>query len=97
MRRAGSLNDKLNAPVAGFLSGLSLAIDGGNRRELISVLTLSRALDVSFRIADTSGVMPIKGQARTWILWLLANCFLQSAMGLKQSILNKSIRKFFEI
>ena len=94
MRRAGSLNDKLNAPVAGFLSGLSLAIDGDNRRQLISVLTLSRALDVSFRIGEDYGVMPNR-TVRDWVLWLFANCFLQTAMGLKQGILNKSLQKFF--
>ena len=32
MRRMGSLNDAVNAPVAGFVSGLTLAMDSTNRR-----------------------------------------------------------------
>ena len=32
MRRLGSLDDRKNAPIAGFISALSLAIDVKNRR-----------------------------------------------------------------
>ena len=32
MRRLGSLDDRKNAPVAGFISALSLMIDAKNRR-----------------------------------------------------------------
>ena len=81
MRRLGSLNDKVNAPVAGFLSALSLAIDGGKRRELICVLTCSRAIDSTVRISESSGIVPTSPY-RDMILWFVANTFLQSCMGL---------------
>ena len=93
LRRFG-IKDGLNAPIAGFISGLSIAIDNSNRRELITVLTMSRAIETSFNMGETSGTIPVV-QHKVLILWLLSNCFLQSAMGLKQSILNKSIAKFF--
>ena len=48
LRRMGSLDDRKNAPVAGFISGLSLMIDAKNRRQLIAVLVMSRAVDSLF-------------------------------------------------
>ena len=94
MRRLGSLDDKTNAPVAGFVSALSLAIDSSKRRELITVLTMSRALESSIKIAETQGIVPAF-KHRDLVLWLVSNVFLQSAMGFRQSILNKGLTKFF--
>ena len=96
MRRLGSKSDKVNAPVAGFISACSLAIDGNSRRELITVLTMSRAVDASLTLGETNGVIPTL-KYRNLLLWLIANTFLQSAMGFNQSILNGGLRKFFQI
>lgn len=93
LRRFGT-KDSFNAPVAGFVSGLSMAIDSSSRRELITVLTMSRAIESSFNMGESSGAIP-KIAHKDWILWMISNCFLQSCMGLKQGILNKSISKFF--
>ena len=95
MRRLGCLNDKVNAPIAGFMSALTMAVDAGSRRELISVLMMSRAIETCFNIGESNGTIP-KTQYRDWILWISANLFLQSAMGMNQQILNNSIRKFFQ-
>ena len=95
MRRLGSLEDKLNAPVAGFVSALTLAIDTSNRRSLLTVLTMSRALECSIVMSERKGVIPTIPH-RDMLLWLVANTFLQSAMGLNQNILNKGISKFFK-
>lgn len=94
LRRLGSLDDRTNAPVAGFISALSLAIDSSKRRELITVLTMSRALESSIKIAETQGIVPAF-KHRDLVLWLVSNVFLQSAMGFRQSILNKGLTKFF--
>ena len=95
MRRMGSKNDKVNAPIAGFVSALSLAIDSSSRRELMTVLMMSRAIEASFNIGEKTGSIP-KLQHRDILLWVLANTFLQSAMGMNQGILNGGLRKFFE-
>mmetsp|Transcript_30359 Transcript_30359/g.37386 ORF Transcript_30359/g.37386 Transcript_30359/m.37386 type:complete len:170 (-) Transcript_30359:137-646(-) len=95
MRRLGNLDDQVNAPVAGFFSALSLAIDNSNRRQLITILTMSRALESSIRIGESSGAVP-KLQHRDLFLWVICNCFLQSAMGFRQSILQSGLRKFFQ-
>lgn len=94
MRRLGCLNDKVNAPVAGFFSAMSLAIDTGSRRQLLTILTMSRAIETSFNIGESSGTIP-SFKARNLLLWLLANCFLQALMSWKQGALNGSLRKFF--
>lgn len=44
MMRRFSKNDKINASVAGFISGLSIIIDSKNRRMFIMLLLLSRAM-----------------------------------------------------
>ena len=95
LRRFG-VRDGVSAATAGFVSGLSIAIDSSSRRELITVLTMSRAIETSFTIGENNGTIP-KWEHKIFIMWILSNCFLQSAMGLKQSILNKSIYKFFGI
>ena len=74
MRRMG-LKDHINAPVAGFVSGLSLAIDGSNRRELITVLTMSRAFESILMIGEDKAILP-KGQWKLILLWLISNGFL---------------------
>ena len=89
----GSKNDGVNAPVAGFLSALSLAMDGGKRRELLCVLTASRAIDTTICIAEESGTIP-NSPHRNMILFAIANTFLQSAMCLKQPILNRVLYNF---
>lgn len=93
MRRFGT-KDAVNAPLAGFVSAFTLAIDSSNRRELIAVLTMSRAIESSINIGESSGAIPAF-KHRTFILWLISNCFLQSCMGLKQGILNRGLAKFF--
>ena len=95
LRRLGSLNDRINAPVAGFFSALALVIDSSSRRELITVLTMSRAIESSLRCAETKGVIPVL-KHRDLMLWVVANVVLQSAMGFKQGVLSVGQRKFFQ-
>ena len=94
MRRLGCLNDKVNAPVAGFISALSLGIDVSHRRELLAVLLLSRAIESSLEIAETKKVIPTL-KHRNFILWIFANCFIGSCVGIKQGILNGAVKKFY--
>jgi len=82
LRRLGSLDDQVNAPAAGFVSALFLAIDSNSRRQLITVLAMSRAIEASLCIGETSGTIP-RVPYRDLILWIISNCFLQSAMGFK--------------
>ena len=56
---------------------------------------MSRALESGIKIAETGGVVP-QFAHRDLLMWVLANTFLQSAMGFKQGILNKGLIKFFQ-
>ena len=95
MRRLGSTNDRVNAPLAGFVSALSLMIDVKSRRQLLTVLILSRAIDTSIRLGEEKSVIP-KFKHKDVALWVLANVFLQSLMGLNQDMLNKGLLKFYK-
>ena len=94
MRRLVTLDDRINAPVAGFVSALAMLMDVGHRRELITVLTMSRAIENAIKIAEEKQIVP-KLQNRDLILWTVANCFIGSCVGLRQSILNKAVCKFY--
>ena len=95
MRRFISEKDSVNAPVAGFFSALSLIIDVGSRRQLLTVLVMSRAIDTSLKLGESTQSIPTV-RHKDVILWVLANVFLQSSMGLNQDILNKGLLKFYK-
>jgi hypothetical protein len=40
-----SQNDRINAPVAGFVSALSVALESNTRKSLFTILVLSRCID----------------------------------------------------
>ena len=75
LRRLGSLDDRVNAPIAGFISALSLCIDNADRRQLITILTMSRGINITLTIGENSGAIPRLSQ-RDLILFVLANWFL---------------------
>ena len=95
MRRHSGKTDKVNAPVAGFLSGLSLAVDVSRRRQLFAVLMMSRAIDASLINLENKGTLP-KSKLKGVLLWVIANLFCQGSMGLNDSILNKGLLKFYK-
>ena len=112
LRRMGSLDDRKNAPVAGFISGLSLIIDTKSRRQLIAVLVMSRAVDSLFNQLDShskkvAAEAPESQHAllkpdsffmryKFFFCWFICNTFLQSLMGLKPDMLNRGMEKFFK-
>ena len=49
-------SDKLAAPIAGFLAGLTSIIDIKNRRKFLMILLLSRASDCTFNLAKSRGI-----------------------------------------
>ena len=75
MRRLGCHNDRINAPLAGFISGLSMLIDASSRRMLITILTMSRAIETSIKVGETDGFVPIL-RYKNLLLWLAANLWL---------------------
>ena len=58
MRRLGCHHDKINAPIAGFVSAFSLAIDVKPRKQLMMILVLSRAVDAAINVGEDRGVIP---------------------------------------
>ena len=93
MRRLGSHNDRINAPFAGFISALSMAVDSKSRRMLFSVLMLSRAMDVSFSMVEGKDR---KIPHRDLVLFITANIFLQTTYAYESDLMNKGLSKFFK-
>ncbi len=76
LRRNVSLNDKINAPIAGFLSALSVAIESKSRKALFKILVLSRVLDCLLNISEEKGYIPKKRDIRYVLLWVAASTLL---------------------
>jgi len=55
---------------------------------------MSRAIENALQLGEDKGVLP-KLRHRDLILWTVANCFIGSCVGLRQSILNKAVCKFY--
>ena len=54
LRRLGSRNNSINVPAAGIIAALTLAIDSVKRRQLITILTISRALEAILWYGESS-------------------------------------------
>jgi hypothetical protein len=56
---------------------------------------MSRAIDTSIKLGETKQYIPTVGH-KDLLLFVIANVFLQSAMGFNYSILNKGLHGFFK-
>ena len=95
LRRLGSLNDRINAPIAGFISAFSLALDVKSRKELIMILILSRAIDTCINFGESKKLVPVS-KHKYVIIWVLFSCFLQTSFCFQPDILNKGLYKFYK-
>lgn len=95
LRRNLTLNDKINAPIAGFLSALSVAIESKSRKSLFKILVVSRMLDSILNIAEEKGYIPKYRDARHVIIWVAASTFLICLYAWRQDLLNPGLLKFY--
>lgn len=86
--------DKVAAPLAGFIAGLSLAVDSAFRRQFIAVLAMSRFLETGLSLAEGKQAIPKVWQRNLW-LWLLANLLTQYYLSCEKDLLNGSIKSFY--
>ena len=96
LRRLGSLNDKINAPIAGFFSALSLMIEAPGRKNLMVILVLSRACSCIIELYKNTGLAWLPKRLESAVLFMAVNLWLQSRMSINQSVLARSLYKFYE-
>lgn len=94
MRRAGCHKDRLNAPIAGFISALSISFDSHKRRELFAVLTLSRCIETTCNFGEAQGV---KVPHRVLVFWIIANTLLQASYAFESDLMNRGLAKYFSM
>ena len=95
MRKMGYLNDRINAPIAGFLSALSLGLEAKGRKNLIMILVLTRAVDSSINLVESTGIKTLDPRWKYALVFVAVNLYLQSRMGFNQSILSRPMAKFY--
>lgn len=76
LRRLGYHDDRINAPIAGFLSALSLRIEAKGRKQLLLVLVLSRGVDSAINVIEDNGFKVLPANVKYVLVWMLANLFL---------------------
>jgi hypothetical protein len=80
LRRLGYHDDRINAPIAGFLSALSLRIEAKGRKQLMLVLVLSRGVDSAINVIEAEGIRVVPPNVKYVLIWMGANLLLQGAM-----------------
>ena len=89
------LEDKIIAPIAGFLAGLWIIIEEKKRRQLLTVLLLSRFTDTAAKLCVdhkyTRSVPNIE-------MYVVCFCSMiqQYGSGCESSVLNKGLAKFLQ-
>ena len=64
-------NDKINAPIAGFLAGLMSRVDVKTRRQFLSIILVSRAIDCIWNLLEDRKyvkTIPNYGQVLVFVL-----------------------------
>lgn len=98
LRKAGYMDDRINAPIAGFLSALSLGLEAKSRKTLIMFLVMTRAVDSALNLVESSrgpGAWTLSNRWKYAIIHILMNLFLQSRMGMNPSVLSKPMERFY--
>ena len=76
MRKFVSLDDKINAPVAGFISALSVAFESNSRKSLFTILVLSRCIDSLINQMQDEGYISPNRNLRYFMLWCISSTFI---------------------
>jgi len=95
LRRLGYHNDRLNAPIAGFLSALSLRIEAKGRKQLLLVLIMSRAVDSTINLVEDAGYRILPTNVKYVAIFMVVNLLVQGSMAMRMSILPKSLISFY--
>lgn len=59
------------------------------------ILVLSRSIDSAINLLESNGFSYVSPAIKYFIIWIVANCFLQGSMGMYPSILPKGLVKFY--
>jgi hypothetical protein len=94
MRRY-SKSDKVNAAVAGFASGLALAIDDKKRRVFIALLLLGRSLECLLNSLEFHGIIT-KIPYGEQLLFTVCGTFNKYCFSYESSLLDPGLRKFYQ-
>jgi hypothetical protein len=95
MRRFVSLDDRINAPVAGFISALSVALESNSRKSLFTILVLSRCIDSLLNYLQEEGYLSTNRNLRYLLLWCTSSTFVIFLHVVRPELVNKGILKFY--
>lgn len=95
LRQCVTQDDRINAPIAGFLSAFSVALETNSRKALFKILVLSRCIDSLINIAEEKGYVPLSRDLRYFFLWFWASGFVILMHCVRPEIVNKGILGFY--
>ena len=95
MRKFVSQNDRINAPVAGFVSALSVALESNTRKSLFTILVLSRCIDSLLNYLQEEGYLSKNRNLRYFLLWCISSTFVIFLHVVRPELVNQGILKFY--
>jgi hypothetical protein len=95
MRSFVSLDDRINAPIAGFISALSVSFESNSRKSLFTILVLSRCVDSLLNLLEEEGYISKNRNLRFFLIWFFAHVFLTTMHVVRPEIVNRGFLKFY--
>jgi len=95
MRRFVSHDDRVNAPVAGFVSALSVSFETNSRKSLFTILVLSRCIDSLLNYMQDVDFLSNNRSLRYFLLFVISSTFLVSLRVVRPELVNTGLQKFF--
>jgi hypothetical protein len=74
--RRFDVSDSIAAPIAGFLSGIVSMFEKKNRRELISIVVLSRVVDTTINVGEDRGFYRRWPKTESFVLFTISNVLM---------------------
>ena len=88
-------NDKYAAPLAGFVAGFASLIDDKKRRQLLTILFLSRFCDSAVKLSMDHGLTPKIPKFELVIFWFLS-AVQQYLASSERDCLNPGLGRFLQ-
>ena len=76
MRKYVGSDDKINAPVAGFISGLSVGFESKSRKALFTILVVSRCIDSILNFLQEEGYISTNKNMRYFLMFCVSSTFI---------------------
>ena len=95
MRKYVTLDDRVNAPIAGFISALSVAFETNSRKSLFTILVVSRCIDSVLNYLESEGYLSTNKNLRYFWLWCISSTFVVFLHMVRPELVNPGLLRLY--